>query len=146
MLPPGGQVESGGRKMMKSVEAAAVAVFFALLSPTADSHAATLKTVALQGNQSPEASYFYKKFEKPDISDAPGERVAVFAAANPKKCIFSIDPDSDPDSTVACRKDPAPDNHGFSQMGRRLGDVSINVASTVAWAAKLSQGRRGVFR
>ena len=131
---------------MKSVEVAAIALAVALVNPTADSRAATLKTVALQNDPSPEPSYFYKKFEKPDISDAAGERVAVFASAGAKKCIFSIDPDSDPDSTVACRRDSTPDGHAFTQMGRKLGDVSINVASTVAWAARVSSGQRGVFR
>src|SRR5437764_5565518 len=104
---------------MKIVEVAAIGLAVALVSPVAESGAAaTLKTVALQNDPSPEPSYFYKKFEKPDMSDAPADRVAVFGQAGSKKCIFSIDPDSDPDSTVACRRDATPDGRSFTQMGR----------------------------
>ncbi|HJQ83612.1 MAG TPA: hypothetical protein VKA21_06030 [Candidatus Binatia bacterium] len=129
---------------MKTLEIALLAV--TTFGPAVALAAPTIKTVALQNEQSPETSFFYKKFEKPAVSDAAGQRVAVFARLAGKKCIFSLDPDSNADSTVACRRDPTPDGHVFTKLGQKLGDESINTSSTTAFAARLSSGRGGVFR
>jgi hypothetical protein len=109
----------------------------------APARAATIKTVALQNQPSPRPFLVYKKFERPAISDAPGERVAVWARVPGTQCIFGIDPDADPDGTVACERDSTPDGHLFAPLAK---DPSINITSTVAWSARVTTGRSGVFR
>lgn len=116
-------------------------ILIALLSVAPAAPAASLKIVAIQNNSSPVVNTVYKKFDNPVISDAAGERVAVLASIG-RKCIFSIDPDNDPDSTVACQRDPSPDLRQF----RTFAQPTINSSSNVAWAAKVSSGRQGVYR
>ena len=45
---------------------------------------ATIKTVALQGEQTPTPTYFYRKFGPPAVTDAAGPRVAVYSRARGK--------------------------------------------------------------
>jgi hypothetical protein len=109
--------------------------------------AATIKIVALQNEESPEASFFYKKFDNPRISDATGERLAVYTRlGGGKQCIFSLDPDTASGSTIVCRRDPTPDGHSFTRLGAKVGGLSINMTGTLGWAARVSSGRSGVFR
>jgi hypothetical protein len=108
--------------------------------------AATIETVALQNAPSPEAPFVYKKFDRPAVSDAAGERVAVFARLAGKKCLFALD-SAGSGTTVVCVHDLTPDAlHVFTKIATNLGDASINAASAVAWAARYSAGRAGVFR
>lgn len=108
--------------------------------------AATIETVALQNAPSPEAAFVYKKFDRPAVSDAAGERVAAFARLAGKKCLFALDATGS-GTTVVCQKDLTPDGlHVFTKVATNLGDASINAASTVAWAARVSAGRSGVYR
>lgn len=108
--------------------------------------AATIETVALQNAPSPEAPFVYKKFDRPAVSDAAGERVAAFARLAGKKCLFALDATGS-GTTVVCQKDLTPDGlHVFTKVATNLGDASINAASTVAWAARVSAGRSGVYR
>jgi hypothetical protein len=130
---------------MKKVEIA-VLTLLAALGISALASAATIKTIALQNEESPETGFFYKKFETPAVSDAAGERVADTVRLGGGKCIFAFNPDSDPDSTIVCRKDVTPDAHTFGSIGLPVGGESINLSSDVAWAARLSSGRSGVFR
>src|SRR5690349_17864645 len=106
-----------------------VVVAVALVS-TGGVAAATLKTVALQGDMSPAASYFYRKFDAPAVGDAPGPHVAVYNRMIGKRCLFKLDPDPGPDATIACERDPSPDGgRGFA----RFGPVTMNAAGEVAW-------------
>src|SRR5438876_4988396 len=115
----------------------------ALLALVAPAGAATIKTIALQNQPSPQPFLVYRRFERPAVSDAVGERVAVYALLRGGKCIFGIDPDTSAGSTAACQRDPTPDGHLFGPLGK---DPSINIASTVAWSARVTTVRRGVFR
>ena len=66
----------------------------ALLALVAPAGAATIKTIALQNQPSPQPFLLYRRFERPAVSDAVGERVAVFALLRGGKCIFGIDPNT----------------------------------------------------
>jgi hypothetical protein len=105
---------------------------------------AVIKPVALEGEQSPQSPFLYRKFGLPVVADAAGQRVAVYnRTRGGKRCIFSLDPDSTSDGTVACEKDPSPDGRSF----RRLGAPTINTpAASVAWASRLTFGYSGAFR
>lgn len=103
---------------------------------------AAIKVVAQQNDPSPLAGFTYQRFGDLDISDAPGERVVVYGRLRGRQCLFRIDPDNDPDSTVACQRGVTPDQRAL----RRIGPPSINATSAVAFAARVSQGRSGVYR
>ena len=118
-----------------------VLVGILLLSATGLASAATIKTVALQGDQTPQATYFYRKFTAPAVSDTAGPHVADYALAIGKRCIYLLDPDG-ADATEACERDLAPGNGLF----RRLNPPSVGLTGDVAWIAKVSFGRGGVFR
>src|SRR5437016_392647 len=79
---------------------------------------ATVKTVALTGDQTPQFGYFFRKFGLPVVSDVAGAHVAVFnKSPGGLRCIFKLDPDSTSDATVACEKDAAPNNALFQRLG-----------------------------
>jgi hypothetical protein len=103
---------------------------------------ATIKTVALQGDPTPIPFTAFRRFTPPAISDAPGPRVADYARTVGKRCIFKLDPDGGPDVKTACEHEPSPDG-GFFQ---RLAAPTIDSADDVAWSARETFGRQGVFR
>ena len=117
--------------------------------------AATIKPLALGNGPSAEPGYVHRRFEKPAISDAVGQRVAVFARTKGRRCIFTFDPDTaDPDTAagsavVACWGDLTPlppPQFVFRRFGVKFGDVSINLSSRVGWASEVFDAGRGVFQ
>ncbi|HLY36777.1 MAG TPA: hypothetical protein VKU61_01990 [Candidatus Binatia bacterium] len=118
-----------------------VLVGIVLLSTTGLASAA-IKTVALQGDQTPQPTFFYRKFTAPAVSDTPGAHVADYALAIGKRCIYLLDPSGGSNATEACQRDAAPPNGLF----RRLNPPSVALTGDVAWIAKVSFGRGGVFR
>ena len=76
---------------MKSVITSILTV---LVLPLALANAASIKTVAVQGDATPDPGFAYKKFEHPVVSDAAGQRVGVFSyGQNLKRCSYELDPD-----------------------------------------------------
>jgi len=107
--------------------------------------AATIKTVAQQGNPAPPPlTATYRKFQIPlDISDATAGRVVAFGRTKPpKQCLFRIDPDSDPDATAVCQRTTTPDGRAYGNFR----DATINVTSAIGFASRVTQGRSGVYR
>ncbi len=104
---------------------------------------ATVKKVALKGEQTPQPGIFYRKFSPPVVCDAPGAHVAVYDRSPGKRCIFKLDPDAGPDTTVACEKDSSPDS---ARRFQRFGPETINATATVAWSSRIEFGRNGIFR
>src|SRR5437867_9078879 len=107
---------------MRTLQIALAIPVILLAGAPAVATAATIKTVALQNDESPEPAFFYKKFDPPTISDAAAERVAVYSTLAGKRCIFTLDPDTATGSTVVCKGDPTPDLHAFAKFGARLGN------------------------
>src|ERR1051326_3835419 len=105
--------------------------------------AATIKTVALQGTETPTPTYFYRKFGPPVVTDAAGPHVAVYSRARGKHCIYKLDPNGGPNATVACERDPSPDG---SRAFQRFASETINTSLAVAWSSRIRFGRNGVFR
>jgi hypothetical protein len=103
---------------------------------------ATIKTVAVQGDPAPVPFTSFRRFTPPAISDAPGPRVADYARTVRRRCIVKLDPDGGPDAAAVCEHDPSPDG-GFFQ---RLAAPTIDSADDVAWSARETFGRQGVFR
>ena len=126
--------------MSKMIAWLGIAMAIAVSTGTAH---AVLKLVALQGDPSPSAGSPYARFRVPAVADAPAQRVAVY---NPtrggEKCIFSLDPDNDPDGTVACQRNLSPDGRVFS----KLQDPSINATGVTAFASRTTFGSDGVYR
>lgn len=117
-----------------------VVALVALAAGPAD---AVLKTVALQGDPSPDAAAPYKRFRAPAVSDAAGERVAFWVPTQGgRKCIFRVDPDGGPGTTVVCEKTPSPDGRLFT----KLQDPSLDAAGTPVFASRTSVGNDGVYR
>jgi hypothetical protein len=115
-----------------------------LVLPFALADAASIKTVAVQGDTTPDPGFAYKKFDNPVVSDAAGQRVGVFArSSGGKRCIYRLDPDSAADATIECERTPSPD---AGRAFGRFGEISINVTADIAWASRLDFGRQGVFR
>jgi hypothetical protein len=120
----------------------ALAVALAHSSPGV---AASIKTVALQGNPAPSSGTF-KKFREPVIGDGAGTRVAVYVkirGVGGKRCLFELDPDGGPDAVIACERDPSPDGATFTRIAF---DPTITATNAVAWSSRLSFGRSGVYR
>jgi hypothetical protein len=104
---------------------------------------ATIKTVALQGEETPLPTSSYRKFGPPVVTDAVGPHVAVYSRARGKHCIFKLDPDGGGNATVACERDPSPDR---SRAFQRFASETINASQVVAWSSRVQFGRNGVFR
>jgi hypothetical protein len=108
---------------MKSV---ITSILTLLVLPLAVANAASIKTVAVQGDTTPDPGFAYKKFDNPVVSDAAGQRVGVFARAQGgKRCIYKLDPDSAADATVACERTPSPD---AGRAFGRFGDVTARAS------------------
>jgi len=128
--------------MRKQISGTVLALALGAGALAGPARAATIKTVALQNQMSPLASYFYRKFREVAVSDATGQHVAVFAQLSGPKCLFKLDPDGGGNATAACQKDVTPDNRLFGNFGL----PSINVAGNVGFSARVTQGRSGVFQ
>jgi hypothetical protein len=106
---------------------------------------AQLQTFAIQGEDSPVAGSLYQDFNPPAVSDADGGSLAFIALVKngkKKKCIFRLGDTTD--SPVACTLDPSPSPG--TPLYRRLNDVNINTAGTVAWQAILKGQFSGIYR
>jgi hypothetical protein len=121
----------------------ALAIALAGLPPAG---AQMLEIIAQENDESPETSFFFKRFDEVDVSDAAGERVAVHARLGAKKCIFALNPALTPDmgSTIVCKGDLTP-HIPPGRAFRRLQGPSINLTSDVAFPSRVSGGD-GVFR
>src|SRR5690242_14093979 len=111
---------------------------FAMAASVGFAHAATIKKVALQGEETPQATYFYRKFGPPVVTDAVGPHVAVYSRGRGKHCIFKLDPNGGGNATVACERDPSPDG---SRAFQRFASETINTSQVVAWSSRIRFGR-----
>jgi hypothetical protein len=110
---------------------------------------AAVDTVAVKWDESPEASFAYRRFyRRVAVGDATDAAVSFFAKASGsglvtgrKKGFFKDDPDN-PGSTVVLSGDIGPD----SRLFRRFGYPAMNTGGDVAFDARLSGGGAGVFR
>lgn len=125
---------------MKKRYFVALAMVFAALVAV-DSANAVLKTVAIQGDPSPNVQN-YRRVGLPAASDAAAN-VAFFSPIDGgDKCIFIVDPDGG-GATLVCEGDLTPDGRLY---GKLHSPPSINVAGVPAFAAKTTIGFDGVYR
>jgi hypothetical protein len=102
---------------------------------------ATIDTVAIQDDQSPQPGLFFKTFKNPAVGDVAGANVGFYATTTRSKCIFKLNPVLNTGSAVACRGGVSPDARSFTSFA----DPSMNTAADVAWSARVS-GSSGVYR
>jgi hypothetical protein len=106
--------------------------------------AQTIKTVARQGEDSPLVGFPFNRFREPVIGDALLTRVAVYSTTRGgERCIFGLDPDGGPGTSLACYRDASPYP---SRQYVRISDPTINATNQSAWTARLTYGFYGVFR